>query len=158
MIIYTLWRFTDVGHASLSKVFKRLSLLTSRQEIDAVLSSLRISQSNHVFPALPRTASEGRIIIREGEDGGVVTLAAYMIAKLASKETLKKRTGNKIIEMIRSLIRQILGPTGTSRLNQPLRKHLEDPFCSSTCGRKKTDLKLYSRGLIGSSSTNKQQN
>jgi hypothetical protein len=73
------------------QVFKRLSLSTLRQEIDAVLSSLRIPQSNHVFPALPRTVCKSRIIIRKGEDGGVVTLPENMIAKLASEEKLKIR-------------------------------------------------------------------
>ena len=135
-------------------MFKRLSLSTSRQEIDAVLSSLRIPQSNHVFPALPRTACESRIIIREGEDGGVVTLTEYMIAKLASEEKLKKRTTNKIIEMIR---KSEFNPADirTNRIQQ-IEAAIEKAFGGSVLqfdlwkeedGQQ--DLKLYSRGLMG---------
>jgi hypothetical protein len=82
-------------------MFKRLSRSTTRAEIDAAMSTLRIPQISQVFPALPRAACESRIIIREGEEGGVITLTEYMIAKLASDEKLKKRTSNKVIEMVR---------------------------------------------------------
>lgn len=143
----------DVGHASISKVFKRLSRSTSRTDIDAVLSSLCMPHSNQVFPALPRTAYERRIIIQEGEDGGVVTLTEYMIAKLASEEKLKKRTSNKIIEMV---LRDDFNPADirTHRIQQ-IEAAIEKADGGSTLqfdlwkeADGQQDLKLYTRELM----------
>jgi len=41
--------------------------------------------------ALPRAAVGTRIIMRPGEDGGVITQSEYLIAELASQEKLRKK-------------------------------------------------------------------
>ena len=51
--------------------------------------------------SLPRAALGTRIIIRPGEDGGVITLSEFLIAELASDERFRKMTTNKIIAMLK---------------------------------------------------------
>jgi hypothetical protein len=50
--------------------------------------------------SLPRAALGTRIIIRPGEDGGVITLSEFLIAELARDERFRKMT-NKIIVMLK---------------------------------------------------------
>ena len=45
---------------------------------------------NQQVAALPRAAVGTRIIMRPGEDGGVITQSEYLIAELASQEKLRK--------------------------------------------------------------------
>ena len=56
---------------------------------------------NQQVAALPRAAVGTRIIMRPGEDGGVVTQSEFLIAELASEEKLRKRTTNKFIALLR---------------------------------------------------------
>jgi hypothetical protein len=51
--------------------------------------------------SLPRTALGTRIIIRPGEDCGVIALSEFLIAKLASDERFSKMTTNRIIAMLK---------------------------------------------------------
>ena len=58
-------------------------------------------QSIEAFSALPPLSRNNRIIIREGEEGGVVTMTEFMIAELASHHKLQKRCTNDIIELVK---------------------------------------------------------
>ena len=51
--------------------------------------------------ALPRAAVGTRIIMRPGEDGGVINQSEYLIAELASTERLTKKCTNNIIAMLK---------------------------------------------------------
>ena len=57
--------------------------------------------SEQQVAALPRTAVGTRIIIRAGEDGGVITQSEYLIADLASKEKFTKGSTNNLIAMLK---------------------------------------------------------
>ena len=56
---------------------------------------------NQQVAALPRAAVGTRIIMRPGEDGGVITQSEYLIAELASQEKLRKKCTNKFIALLR---------------------------------------------------------
>ena len=56
---------------------------------------------NQQVAALPRAAVGTRIIMRPGEDGGVITQSEYLIAELASTERLTKKCTNNIIAMLK---------------------------------------------------------
>ena len=45
---------------------------------------------NQQVAAMPRAAVGTRIIMRPGEDGGVITQSEYLIAELAIQEKLRK--------------------------------------------------------------------
>ena len=57
----------------------------SRLDLEGALESVALPSELQVA-ALPRTAIGTRIIIRPGEDGGVIAQSKYLIAELASKE------------------------------------------------------------------------
>ena len=62
---------------------------TSQADIEGVLASVPMP-GNQQVAALPRAAVGTRIIMRPGEDGGVITQSEYLIAELASQEKLRK--------------------------------------------------------------------
>ena len=72
----------------------------SRSDIDGALDAVPFPRKLQVA-SLPRAALGTRIIIRPGEDGGVVTLSEFMIAELASDERFRKMTTNRIIAMLK---------------------------------------------------------
>lgn len=78
----------------------RLSQATSPADIQGALASVPMP-GKQLVAALPRAAVGTRVIIRPGEDGGVITQSEYLIAELASKEKLTKRCTNNIIAMLR---------------------------------------------------------
>ena len=91
----------ESGHSQLSSVFSKLSLATSRSEIETVLNSLGTLRQEE-FASLPRENNQSRIIMSQGVDGdGVVTKSEFMIVQLASDEKLTKRTANRIIKMVK---------------------------------------------------------
>ena len=85
----------------MSSVFSKLSLATSRSEIETVLNSLGTLRQEE-FASLPRKNNQSRIIMSQGVDGaGVVTKSEFMIVQLASDEKLTKRTANRIIKIVK---------------------------------------------------------
>ena len=103
--------------------------------------------------SLPRAALGTRIIIRPGEDGGVVTLSEFMIAELASDERFRKMTTNRIIAMLKRKDFAI-GDIRTDRI-----QHIEKLISKADGGTPheydlwregdgKQDLTLYLRRLV----------
>ena len=85
----------ESGHSQLSSVFSKLSLGTSRSEIETVLNSLGTFQQEE-FALLPRENNQSRIIMNQGMDGdGVVTKSEFMIVQLASDEKAVREAHEK---------------------------------------------------------------
>ena len=103
--------------------------------------------------ALPRAAVGTRIIICPGQDGGVITQTEYLIAKLASDETLPTRCTNKIIAMLKRKD-FITDEIRTDRIQQ-IEKLVSKADGGGTLvfdlwmeGDGKQELKLYLRNLV----------
>ena len=86
--------------ADTQDLLRLLSQATSRSDIDGALDAVPFPRKLQVA-SLPRAALGTRIIIRPGEDGGVITLSEFLIAELASDERFRKMTTNKIIAMLK---------------------------------------------------------
>jgi hypothetical protein len=78
-------RFENSFDADTKVLLRRLSQATSRSDIEGALADVPCPHKLQAA-ALPRTALGTRIIIRPGEDGGVMTLSEFSIAELASKQ------------------------------------------------------------------------
>ena len=104
--------------------------------------------------SLPRAALGTRIIIRPGEDGGVITLSEFMIAELASDERFRKMTTNKIVIAMLKRKEFVIGDIRTDRI-----QHIEKLISKADGGTPleydlwregdgKQDLTLYLRRLV----------
>jgi hypothetical protein len=103
--------------------------------------------------SLPRAALGTRIIIRPGEDGGVITLSEFLIAELASEERFRKMTTNRIIAMLKRK------DFGISDIRTDRIQHIEKLISKADGGTPldydlwregdgKQDLTLYLRRLV----------
>ena len=91
-----------MGKVSIWKLAVRLSKINSAAQIQGILSSVQTTQqSSESFCALPPLPRNNRIIMREGDDGGVVSKTEFMLADLASRYKLQKRCTNEFIKLVK---------------------------------------------------------
>ena len=85
MFCLVVHRFENAFDADTQDLLRLLSQATSRSDIEGALAAVPFPRKLQVA-SLPRAALGTRIIIRPGEDGGVITLSEFLIAELASEQ------------------------------------------------------------------------
>ncbi len=123
-------RFENTFDADTKDLLRRLSQATSRSGIEGALADVPCPHKLQAAP-LPKTALGTRIIIRPGEDGGVIALSEFLIAELASKQ--KFPTGRMGVNQQKALWRQ--RGSGDDRPGLWCRPPVASMFPASRCPR-----------------------
>ena len=85
MTYHQLTNFECTGCSGIEGLLSRQSQETTQTDLEGALGSVPLPCQQQVA-ALPRATVRTRIIIRPGEDGGIITQSEYFIAALASSD------------------------------------------------------------------------
>ncbi len=145
-------RFENTFDAVTKDLLRRLSQATPQSDIEGALAYVPCPHKLQAA-ALPRTTLGTRIIIRPGEDGGVITLSEFLIAELASEQKFPKKTTNRILTMMKRK-EFVLCDIRTDRIQQ-IEKLISKADCGTPLeyalwreGDGKQDLTLNLRRLV----------
>jgi len=95
-------RLTIQVHSTISKLLKNLCEARNLQQMtDAIQSIPLVPEAEYTrLPTMP-VRPESRLIMRDGVEGGAMTLSEYLIATTASEQIVPKTVTNAFMATIR---------------------------------------------------------